>query len=209
MNEPAASAREPLFKAPWPAVAIPLALLAAYAWQYWLASDAQVARLALSPSGIEAGRFETLVTYLFVHGSWGHVAMNAAAALAFGPPVARYLGSRTRDVLLFFAFFLLCGVISGLGYVLAHWGGHDLAVGASGAISGFWGGASRLLVGRGRLAAIRNRMVISQGLVFIVINVAVGLLGGLAALNIAWEAHVVGYLAGLTLIGPFGRLAVR
>jgi membrane associated rhomboid family serine protease len=200
-------AREPLFNAPWPAVAIPVLLVAVYLWQWRLASDTEVALLALSPQAIAQGRYQTLLSYLFVHGSWAHVAMNSAAAFAFGPPVARFLGADLRGVLLFYGFFLLCGILSGLGYVIPHWGGSDLAVGASGAISGLWGAASRLLIGRGRLAPVFNRAVILQGVVFIVMNVVVGLLGGLAALNIAWEAHVAGYLVGLILIGPVGRLA--
>ena len=207
MSPEAPPPREPLFNAPWTAVTIPILLVAVYLWQWRMATDTQVASLALSPQGIAEGRYQILITYLFVHGGWAHLAMNSVAAFAFGPPVARFLGADLRGVLLFFAFFLLCGVLSGLGYVIPHWGESDLAVGASGAISGFWGAASRLLIGRGRLAPLSNRAVILQGVVFIVMNVVVGLLGGLAALNIAWEAHVAGYVVGVVLIGPFGKLA--
>ncbi len=201
--------REPLFRAPWPAVAIPAVLVAVYLWQWGLATETQVFALALSPQGIAEGRYQILISYLFVHGSWAHLGMNAVAAFAFGPPVARYFGSGARGTLSYFAFFLICGILSGLGYVIPHWGGDELAVGASGAISGLWGAASRLLIGRGEPAPLFHRMVVIQGIVFIVTNVAVGLLGGLAALNIAWEAHVTGYLVGAVLIGLAGRLAGR
>lgn len=207
MTPPAPPPREPLFRAPWPAVAIPAVLAAAYLWQWALAAEQQVFALALSPQGIAEGRYQILITYQFVHGSWAHLGMNAVAAFAFGPPVARYFGVGARGALLFFAFFLVCGAVSGLGYVIPHWGGSELAVGASGAISGLWGAASRLLIGRGQPASLFHRMVVIQGIVFIVTNVVVGLLGGLAALNIAWEAHVAGYLVGAVLIGPMGRLA--
>ncbi len=46
-----------------------------------------------------------------------------------------------------------------------------------------------------------------QGVAFAVINVVVGMIGVIGALNVAWEAHLIGYLAGLLLIGPFARLA--
>ena len=209
MNEDEIPVREPLFRAPWPAVAVPVVLVAAYLWQSLPGSDVVAMNRALSPIGIAGGRYETLLTYQVIHAGWAHLAVNSLSAFAFGPPVARCLGASARGVTCFFAFFLICGVLSGLGYVIPHWGESDLAVGASGAISGLWGAASRLLIGRGQLAPITNRMALTQGAAFMVVNVVVGLLGGLAAMNIAWEAHVAGYIAGLLLIGPAARLAGR
>ena len=150
-----------------------------------------------------------MFAWRYLHGGWTHLLMNAGSALAFGPPVARLFGAGGRGAMLYFGFFLLCGVLAGLGYVAVHLGGSAPVIGASGAVSGLWGAASRLLGRGGRLAPILSRQVVSQAMVFTALNVAIGLAGGFAQLNIAWEAHLAGYLAGLLLIGPASLPADR
>ena len=59
---------------------------------------------AFSPALLAEGQWVGLVTSLFLHGNWAHALMNAAFALAFGAPVAAYLGARLGGALLFFAF---------------------------------------------------------------------------------------------------------
>jgi membrane associated rhomboid family serine protease len=164
-------------------------------------------RLALSPPALRSGGVVTLISYIFLHSGWAHFLTNGASALAFGPPVARMLGTRGRGPVLFFVFFLLCGVIAGFGYCLLHWNSDTIVIGASGAISGLWGAASRMMGGRGTLAPAFSRQVLTQGVAFTIVNVVAGLAGVFSALNIAWEAHLIGYLAGLLFIGPFARLA--
>ena len=49
--------------------------------------------LAFRPSSIWNGQWwPGLLTSMFLHFDWAHVAMNAVGALAFGAPVARLLG---------------------------------------------------------------------------------------------------------------------
>jgi membrane associated rhomboid family serine protease len=200
---------EPMFNAPWPSVVLLAALGVAFAAQMYVLPDAVIDGLVLSPASLRAGGWIGLVGYMFLHSGWAHFLMNAASALAFGPPVARYLGARGRGALLFFGFFLVCGVLAGLGFCAVRWGSPDVAVGASGAISGLWGAASRLLADQERLAPIWDRQVLLQGAAFAVVNVVVGQVGLLGAMHIAWEAHLFGYIAGLLLIGLFGRLRAR
>ncbi len=145
--------KEPLFNAPWPSMVLLGVLALAFALQLTLLSDAEQERLALSPAGLRGGAYGTLVSYMFLHSGWAHIGMNWVSALAFGPPVARFLGVRGRGAAAFFGFFLVCGVIAGLGYCLVHWNSEQIVIGASGAISGLWGAASRLLIGRGSLAS--------------------------------------------------------
>jgi membrane associated rhomboid family serine protease len=199
--------RQPFFNAPWPSVVLLGALTLAFAVQMTILPDAVQNRLALSPLGLRGGAVLTLVSYIFLHSGWTHFLMNGASALAFAPPVARALGVRGRGPVLFFIFFLLCGVLSGLGFCLLHWKGDALVIGASGAISGLWGAASRMLGRRGALASPFDRQVITQAIAFAILNGGIGLAGVFSALQVAWEAHLIGYLAGLLLIGPFVRLA--
>src|SRR6185295_11159369 len=104
-----------------------------------------------------------MVSMMFVHGGWAHAIMNALAALAFGPPVARLLGSDLRGAALFFLFYLVCGVLANLGYSLLHLGSIDPVVGASGAVSGLMGAATRLFGREQGLSPILSRPVLSLG----------------------------------------------
>lgn len=203
-------AREPMFNAPWTLVVICVGLICLYALQSAFISEAQMERWALTPAALVAGRWQTLLTSLFLHGSWPHVLLNSVAALAFGPPTARLMGTNARGSAVFFAFYLVCGVLAGLGYVLAQ--PHDVApmVGASGAISGLLGGASRLIQRHGRIGPIFSSMVIGMAAAWVIVNVALGVSGltpGADGMIVAWQAHLAGYAAGVLLVGPFARLA--
>jgi membrane associated rhomboid family serine protease len=201
--------REPPLKGPWPVWTIAGAILASYAAQSLLLSDQGALFFALVPADLARGRWAPLFTALFIHGGWAHAGMNAVGALAFGTPAARYLGLRAKGVLGFFLLFLVCGLIANLGYALLHW--RDLApmAGASGAVSGLFGAAMRLVDQGRRLSPLRARSVVAATVAWIVINAVMGTLGyapGIGEVQIAWEAHIVGYFAGLLLIGPFAAL---
>ena len=202
--------REPMFNAPWTLVALCVGLIGLYALQSALMSEAQLERLALTPGALMAGRWQTLVTSLFLHGSWPHVLMNSIAVIAFGPPTARLMGVDARGAAVFFAFYLTCGVLAGLGFVLCDPGDVSPVVGASGAVSGLLGAASRLIQGRGRVGPIIGSTVIGMGAAWAIVNVILGVSGltpGAMGMPVAWQAHLAGYAAGLLLIGPFARLA--
>lgn len=201
--------REPMFNAPAPVMALVGVLVAAWLAQTFLAPDAIVAQLALSRTGLQLGLWHELVTHVFLHGGITHLAMNAIGAVAFGAPVVRLLGQRNGDIALFYAFFLICGALGGLGFIALNGSGDGLLMGASGAVSGLWGAASRLIGRRGDLAPIFDRQVLGMALGFAVVNVVIGLLAPLIDLHIGWQAHLAGYGAGLLLIGAFGRLAGR
>src|SRR5665213_561326 len=123
---------------------------------------------------------------------------------------------RRRGAASFVAFFLVCGVIAALAYAgllgLTDPGGGWALVGASGAASGLFGAAARLIEGRGRLGSIVGRTVVGMSLAWVAVNAVLGLSGltpGAAGLPVAWEAHIFGYFAGLILIGPVARAAGR
>lgn len=205
-------AREPLLNAPWPVVVLCLGLIALYAVQTFTLNDARgqpPAALALTPAALAVGRWQTLFTSMFLHGSWPHVLLNAVAALAFGPPVARLFGPGLRGAAVFFAFYLVCGALAGLGFAAVDFKGVP-AVGASGAISGLVGAAARIIEGRGRVGRIFGPTVGAMTVGWIFANVVLGVSGltpGAMDMPVAWQAHLAGYAAGLLLIGTFARLA--
>lgn len=210
------SPREPAINAPWPALLLGVALIVAFLAQGGAAGPQVYEHFGelygLRPFEAVQGRWSGLFTSLFVHGGWPHVLLNALGALAFGAPVARVLGLRARGAALFFAFYLICGVFAGWAYVRMHPSSSDVLVGASGAVSGLMGAASRLIERPGRLSGLLRPTVVGMAAGWLIINLiaaVTGTLPGAGGAAIAWEAHLAGYAAGLLLIGPVARLSPK
>ena len=166
--------------------------------------------LAFRPSSLADGDWwPGVLTAMFLHAGWAHVGMNAAGALAFGPPVAR-LGQGARGAAAFLLFYMACGVVAALGYGLIHLGSQDIMVGASGAVFGLMGAAIRLLGRRnGVLRSITDRRALTTAGALMAVNALIGLIGfapGVEAAGIAWEAHAFGFLFGYLTIGAWTRL---
>lgn len=209
--------RQRAINAPFAVTGLIVLLLASHAARVW--SGTSLEPFAATSYDLTHGGYAQFVTYQFVHGGWAHVLMNSAFVLAFGAPVARYFGEGVRGALVFLLFFLVCGVIAAVGYgwcvdLFARLSGTPprpwALVGASGAASGLMGGAVRLIQGHGRVGRLRGRTVAAMTAGWIVINVVLGASGltpGAGDAPVAWEAHILGYFAGLLLIGPLGLLA--
>jgi membrane associated rhomboid family serine protease len=205
-------AREPIFNAPWTILALGLGLIALYAMQQFALSSTVVAQFALSPTTLTFGGWPTLATSMFLHASWAQVLFNAVMAVAFGAASARLMGTDLRGAAAFFGFYLTCGLGADLAYAVLHTDSPGFAVGATGAISGLFGAAARVIQGRGKLGALLGFTVIAGAIFFGVADV---LLGGFGAAQpeasglVAVQNHLAGYVAGVLLIGPFARLAGR
>lgn len=205
---------EPAFNAPWPALVLVALIAGSYALQRFSGDEqALVTAYSFVASDLDVGRYSTLLTHVFLHGGWAHVGMNAVMCLAFAPPVARLLGEGAVGGAALFALYMVCGVAGGLAYAALHPhdGLHQL-IGASGAVSGLMGAASRLLYRHGRLAPLLDRSVLGFAGVWVALNVVLGVIGlapGLGQVAIAWEAHLGGFFAGLLLIGPLALLIRR
>jgi len=200
-------AREPIFNAPWPPVLLVALILAGYGLQS-LFDPARVvmALFAFEAAGVAAGRWDTLVTALFLHSSWAHALMNAAALLAFGSPVARLFGVGPRGTLVFFSYYLLCAALASLGFGLLHPGSTVLLVGASGAVSALMGASARIVAGRGLPGPFLSAPVLGMTGAWVAVNLIIALIGfapGVGEGPVAWEAHLIGYAAGLMLLDLF------
>lgn len=185
------------------------------------------ARYAAAIPGLPGGEWSAVtsfVTYMFVHGDWTHLTVNAVWMLAFGSAVAKRVGS-----LRFTLFSLLCGVVGALTHLAIHFGEPVPVVGASAAISGQMAGALRFMFGAGRavvalpagleavpLASIGETLANPRFLLFLGVRVMLNILFGLGGMqidgsgsSIAWEAHIGGFLCGLFAFGLFDRGATR
>ena len=203
--------REPMFNAPMLAVLLAGSILGAY----WLQSGpdemALSYRYGLIPARLAQGEYGGLFTHMLMHGGWMHAIMNAVGALTFAAPAARLMGG-FRGLIGFLSLYIICGVLAGGGYALLHLDGTAPLVGASGAVFGLIGAATRLLDGGGRVLPLSDRRVLSASAAWIGVNVLIGLTGfapGMQGAAVAWEAHVIGLVAGLALIGPWARLFGR
>lgn len=167
---------------------------------------------AFRPSSLWEGQewWPGLITSMLVHGGWAHVGMNAIAALAFGPPVARQMPG-VVGAAAFLLFYVTCGVLATVGYGLVHPDSFDALVGASGAVFGLMGAAIRMLGRRdGRLTPLRDPRFLVTAATIMAVNAAAGLIGlapGAGGASIAWEAHAFGFVAGALLIGPWRLLS--
>ena len=168
-----------------------------------------------------------LVTHVFVHGNFAHLAINSMGLAIFGTAVARRLavdsGGATSawNLVLFLGLFFASGVAGALLYAAFHAGSAILLVGASGAISGLMAGAMRFALRafapygpeEGALSPVGARPVVAASAVYLGLNLmtplGLGALVGGGQLDIAWEAHVGGYLFGLFAFPLFDRAAIR
>jgi len=189
-------------------LAIHLALsLAGENWQIWSLAVFAFNPLRWLPDTtilmIRGSQYWSFVTYAFLHADWVHVGVNCLWLLVFGTPVAR-LGGTLR-----FLAVSAAGAIGGaVATLILHWGQGVNLVGASGAVSGLlaasvpilYGGSSpRRYLSPGDL--VRSR----SALFFMAIWLAITLISGSAdmtagafeGLQIAWEAHIGGFVAGL------------
>jgi membrane associated rhomboid family serine protease len=164
----------------------------------------------------------TPFTHALLHGGWDHLLVNVAWLAIFGTPVARRYGTVPFLVL----FFISAAAGAALFAATTLSSGAYL-VGASGGIAGLTGAAvrfifqpvlvaqhpetgERIVLGR-HLASLaellkdtRARMFI---LIWVVLNAAVPLLPIFtgASVQIAWQAHLGGFFAGILLVGLFEK----
>jgi membrane associated rhomboid family serine protease len=192
-----------------------------------------VFEVSLSPRGFEAflttyglvparlslahpASFVTLLTSMFLHGSWFHVLSNMWVLFIFGDNVEDRLG-RGR----YLGFYLVAGVAAGLTQVYFAPVSHIPTVGASGAIAGVLG-AYLVLFPAGRVLTLILLVFIPwlveiPAFVFLGLWFLTQLSSGLLAMGqvgaqfsgIAWWAHVGGFLFGLVLGRSLARRETR
>jgi len=164
---------------------------------------------------VPASRFWSPVTHGLLHGDWTHALVNLVWLSAFGSAVARRFKT-TR----FLLFMVLATAAGALAHYVFDMDGLSPVIGASGAISACMGAAARFAVAPGAInsadVAQRPALGLMQSLsnwgimVFVVVWFALNWLfgAGLAMVSggetqIAWQAHMGGFLFGLLAFGLF------
>jgi membrane associated rhomboid family serine protease len=172
------------------------------------ASDAEIWRIfdafGMIPERISAGMgYETLVTSMFLHGGWMHLAGNMLFLYIFGDNIEDELGHFT-----FAAFYILSGLGAALLQFVAEPGSDIPMVGASGAIAGVMG-AYLLMFPKARVDVlfifiIFFRIFAIPAWIVLGLWFTMQIVGGWSMPadqgGVAYWAHAGGFLAGLALI---------
>lgn len=146
--------------------------------------------------------------HMLLHGGWLHLAMNVFTLMAFGAGLEKEIGG--KKFLLLFIVTGLLGAFTHLAYI-AWFHPNDLSplVGASGGISGLFGGVLMMAHGRGLMGEGYSKLLPFIG-IWILISVFFGIFGmpGTGA-AIAWTTHIGGFIAGLLLYRPIAKMNMR
>lgn len=159
---------------------------------------------------VDGLRYPSLITAMFMHGSWLHLLMNMLFLWVFGNNIEDSMGH-----IRYLIFYLVCGLAAAGAQILIAPESQIPMVGASGAISGIMG-AYILLYPRVRVRVwlppifIFNLPAVLVLGYWIVLQVA----QGMAVLQmdsgqeggVAFWAHIGGFIAGLILIKPFEKV---
>lgn len=171
--------------------------------------------------GGQLGDMWSVLTYGLLHGNWGHLFMNCLWLTVFGTPLAIRFGT-----LYFVLFSALCTAAGAASHILAFPEEFAPMVGASAAISGYMAAASRFVFdprgpmayGRSRDDSVYKRTALplfkalqnQKILIFVGVWFAMNFIFafGVATINdrgpqVAWQAHIGGFIAGFILFPLF------
>ena len=195
-----------------PYITVTIIVLNALAWLLELSMSRDVLAVFLQVYGVVPARLylPTLLTSMFLHGSWMHVIGNMWYLWIFGDNVEDRVGHGR-----FIVFYLLCGIAAALGQIVIDPESTLPTIGASGAIAGVMG-AYFVLYPRSRVLTLIPLVIFWEvielpatlllGFWFLMqlfsagaIAVTSSTVGG----GVAFMAHVAGFVCGAAAIFVF------
>jgi len=188
-----------------PYITITIITLNALAWLYELQIPPDMMNRFLAIYGVVPANFSapTLITSMFLHGSWSHVLGNMWYLWIFGDNVEDRVGHGR-----FIVFYLLCGVAAALGQVAVDPSSTLPTIGASGAIAGVMG-AYFVLYPHSRvltlipwifLQIVELPAIVLLGFWFVMQLFSAGAIAVTTSSHgggVAFAAHVVGFVVGM------------
>src|SRR5436305_1076475 len=194
-----------------PYITITIIVLNALAWLFELALPRDFLPVFLQANGVVPADFHamTLITSMFLHGSWSHVIGNMWYLWIFGDNVEDRVGHGR-----FIVFYLLCGMLAALGQVAVDPSSMLPTIGASGAIAGVMG-AYFVLYPHSRVLTLIPWIIIGEVIElpatvllwfwFLMQLFSAGTVAITATTHgsggVAFMAHVAGFLSGV--VGVF------
>ena len=199
-----------------PYITITIIALNGLAWLFELSLPHDVLNDFITAYGVVPAYFTapTLITAMFLHGSWSHVLGNMWYLWIFGDNVEDRVGHGR-----FIVFYLLCGILASVGQIAVDPGSTLPTIGASGAIAGVMG-AYFVLYPHSRvltlipwifLQIVELPAIVLLGFWFVMQLFSAGtiaLTASTAGGGVAFAAHVVGFLAGIGGVFLFRKRAL-
>lgn len=136
----------------------------------------------------------TPITHMFIHGSWIHIGMNTVMMAAFGTGIERWLGGKKM-----MAVFFISGLIGiALQFALSP-ASFNPVIGASGGLSGLFAAA---IIMFNKVNGSFNTKYGIWPIIGIVLATYVifGFAGSPDGNNVAWAAHIGGFLGGFAAL---------
>ena len=188
-----------------PYITVTIIVLNGLAWLFEISLPHDVLNEFLAVYGVvpESISAPTLITSMFLHGSWLHVLGNMWYLWIFGDNVEDRVGHGR-----FIVFYLLCGIVAGLGQVAVDPSSTLPTIGASVAIAGVMG-AYFVLYPRSRVLTLIPWIFIQivelpatllLGFWFLMQLFSAGTIAMTTSTSgggVAFAAHVVGFLIGM------------
>lgn len=166
-----------------------------------MGGNAFVLKWAAVPANIVAGhQWITILTSMFLHGSWSHILGNMVFLWAFGPEI-----EDAMNPLRYSAFYLLGGLVATLAQVATSPGSTVPSLGASGAIAAVMGAflvtyprdqirTLLVIVVFVRITFIPAALLI--GVWFVIQLFSVGAVANVQTGGVAYMAHIGGMVFG-------------
>ena len=200
-----------------PYITVTIIILNALAWFYEVALPERGLNQFLYVYGVVPAAFSTptLITSMFLHGSWMHVIGNMWYLWIFGDNVEDRLGHGR-----FIVFYLMCGIAAALGQVAMDPLSTLPTIGASGAIAGVMG-AYFVLYPQSRvltlipwtfLQVVELPAIVLLGFWFLMQLFSAGTIAVTASSHgsggVAFAAHVAGFVVGVVGVFIFRKRQV-
>jgi membrane associated rhomboid family serine protease len=196
-----------------PYITVTIIFLNAVGWLYEVSMPQEDLNTFLTQYGVVPAdlAWPTLITSMFLHGSWSHVIGNMWYLWIFGDNVEDRVGHGR-----FILFYLLCGILAALGQVAIDPSSMLPTIGASGAIAGVMG-AYFVLYPHSRVLTlipwifiqiVELPAILLLGFWFLMQLLDAGAVAVTASTHgggVAFAAHVVGFVVGMGGIFVFRR----
>src|SRR5204863_1999388 len=195
-----------------PYITVTIIVINAIAWLFELSMPRQILDGFVRLYGVVPAELSapTLITSMFLHGSWSHVLGNMWYLWIFGDNVEDRFGHGR-----FLVFYLLCGIAAAVGQILMNSTSTLPTIGASGAIAGVMG-AYFILYPQSRVLTLIPVVIFWEvievpaplllGFWFLMQLFSAGAIAVTASTGgggVAFMAHVAGFLCGAGAIFLF------
>jgi membrane associated rhomboid family serine protease len=196
-----------------PYITLTIIVLNALAWLVEISLPREVLPVFLQVYGVVPADFHgsTLISSMFLHGSWSHIIGNMWYLWIFGDNIEDRLGHGR-----FIVFYLLCGIAAAVGHIVVDPNSTLPTIGASGAIAGVMG-AYFVLYPQSRvltlvpwifLQIVEMPAIVLLGFWFLMQLFSAGAIAVTTSTHgggIAFAAHVAGFVMGVLTVFVFRK----